>query len=224
MRMRRKKHLEEKLAGCGDLLIIKESEELNFDAAGSGNEEMNPAEIFKNKNPTVLEVGAGKGMFAAQLAKLNPNINIIAVEKDSGICVDAVQTLRSAGVSNARVLKTRAEYLGRYLPENSIERIYLNFSCPYPKNTYAGHRLTAPRFLNIYKKLLKDGGGIYQKTDNMKLFEYSIESLSSNGFVLKNISLDLHHSDFEGNIETEYEKKFVSQGLPIYRLEAYIIK
>ncbi|MBO5410241.1 MAG: hypothetical protein J6A60_03165, partial [Clostridia bacterium] len=101
------------------------------------------------------------------------------------------------------------------------ERIYLNFSCPYPKNRYANHRLTNPRFLKSYDIILKNGGEIHQKTDNTGFFEYSIEQLSGYGFALKNVSLDLHSSSFEGNIETEYEHRFASQGLPIYRLEAY---
>ena len=113
-----------------------------------------------------------------------------------------------------------AEYLPSYIPNNSIEEIYLNFSCPFPKKSHEAHRLTNPRFLEIYKPMLKKGSAICQKTDNMHFFEYSIESFSKCGFKLSNISLDLHNSDFEGNIETEYEKKFSSQGYPIYRLEA----
>ncbi len=221
MRMRRKKNLEEKMAACGNMLILPRCETLNFNDEGQ-NEEISLTELFGNDAPVILEVGAGKGRFAAELAALNPECNILAVEKDSSVCVDAVENIKQKGVKNARVMKLRAEYLARILPSKSISRIYLNFSCPFPKNTYANHRLTAPRFLNIYKQILKTGGEIHQKTDNMKLFEFSIESFSQNGFSLKNVSLDLHNSSFEGNIMTEYETKFVSLGLPIYRLEAYI--
>lgn len=223
MRMRRKKNLEEKILACGELLLRPRCESLNYDDEGQ-NESLSLTEIFKNENPVILEVGAGKGKFAAELASLCPEINILAVEKDANVCVDAVESIRKAGVKNAKVMQLRAEYLARILPEKSISRIYLNFSCPFPKNTYAQHRLTAPRFLKIYKKLLTDSGEIHQKTDNMKLFEFSLESFSQNGFALKNISLDLHNSSFKGNIQTEYETKFVSLGLPIYRLEAYIPK
>ena len=101
-------------------------------------------------------------------------------------------------------------------------RIYLNFSCPFPKKSYASHRLTHERFLKIYKPLLKENAPICQKTDNMHFFEFSLEQLSNGGFALKNVSLDLHKSVFEGNIETEYEHRFVSLGQPIYRLEAYL--
>ena len=167
-------------------------------------------------------MGAGKGKFAAELAYQHPEYNILAVEKDSSVCVDAVESIKEKGVKNARVMKLRAEYLARILPLQSISRIYLNFSCPFPKNTYASHRLTAPRFLEIYRQILKPDGEIHQKTDNMRLFEFSIESFSQSGYSLKNVSLDLHNSAFEGNIMTEYETKFVSMGLPIYRLEAYL--
>ena len=101
-------------------------------------------------------------------------------------------------------------------------RILLYFSCPFPKSGYATHRLTHNRFLEIYKRLLKKGGEIHQKTDNMHFFEFSLEQLSASGFALKNVSLDLHKSGYEGNIMTEYEEKFTSKGFPIYRLEAYI--
>ena len=101
-----------------------------------------------------------------------------------------------------------------------MEEIYLNFSCPFPKHRHIAHRLTNPLFLEIYKKILKPDGVICQKTDNMHFFEYSIEQFSLCDFRLSNISLDLHNSDFEGNIVTEYENKFASMGYPIYRLEA----
>ena len=119
-------------------------------------------------------------------------------------------------------MQCRAEYLPKYIPDDSIERIYLNFSCPFPKKKYAHHRLTDGRFLNIYRQMMKKGAEIHQKTDNTILFEYSVEQFSQNGFAMKNVSLDLHNSVFEGNIMTEYEKRFTDLGQPIYRLEAYI--
>ena len=126
------------------------------------------------------------------------------------------------GVTNVKFVKCRAEYLPKYINPNSIARIYLNFSCPFPKKKYASHRLTNRRFLEIYKPLLAPGAEIHQKTDNMHFFEYSIEEFSQNGFALKNVTLDLHNSSFEGNIMTEYEKRFTDLGQPIYRLEAYL--
>ena len=126
------------------------------------------------------------------------------------------------GLKNVRFIKCTAEYLERHIKPQSIEQIFLNFSCPFPKKKYACHRLTLHGFLEIYKRIMKPTAEIHQKTDNKKLFEFSLEELSQNGFALKNVSLDLHNSNFEGNIMTEYEQKFVEQGLPIYRLEAYI--
>jgi tRNA (guanine-N7-)-methyltransferase len=156
------------------------------------------------------------------MASLRPDVNFLAIEKTANVLVSACEKAMDAGLANVRFLKLSAEYLWRYLPEQSVDRLYLNFSCPFPKETYRNHRLTAPRFLRIYKRILKPGAAICQKTDNMHFFEFSIESFSQNGFALRNVSLDLHNSGDEDNIETEYERRFASQGMPIYRLEAYL--
>ena len=179
-------------------------------------------EWFGNSNPLYLEVGCGKGRFACDFAEQNPNINLIAVEKSGNVITAACEEAKKRGLKNLKFIKCGAEYLEKYLKENSVERIFLNFSCPFPKSGYATHRLTHNRFLESYKKLLKKGGEIHQKTDNMHFFEFSLEQLSASGFALKNVSLDLHKSGYEGNIMTEYEEKFASKGFPIYRLEAYI--
>ena len=220
MRMRRKKNLEERLEKCGGYLIDCEMDDLDYRNEKNENHIVDFKSIFENDNPTVLEIGCGKGTFASTLAKQNPNINVIAVEKVANVIVAACEMAAQQGLQNIRFMRGDAEYLPSYIKEKSIETIYLNFSCPYPKARYAKHRLTHPRFLEIYKTLLADGGAIFQKTDNMHFFEFSIESFSQSGFKLSNISLDLHNSDFEGNIVTEYESKFSQQGFPIYRLEA----
>ena len=157
---------------------------------------------------------------AEAVVKASPDINFIAVEMARNVIVSAMELAVKENLPNLKFLMGKAEYLEKFFPENSVERIYLNFSCPYPKETYKKHRLTHPVFLEIYKHILIPGGEIHQKTDNMKLFEFSIENLSQCGFKLKNVSLDLHNSGFEGNIVTEYEKRFSEQGFPIYRLEA----
>ena len=136
--------------------------------------------------------------------------------------LDAAQMAIDEGIPNLRFARGEAEYLDCFIPEKSVECIYLNFSCPYPKNTYARHRLTYRAFLEIYRRILVDKGEIYQKTDNMHFFEFSLEEFSAANYGLKNISLDLHSSGFEGNIVTEYEKKFSDMGMPIYRLEAFV--
>lgn len=221
MRMRKKKHLEERLANCSNILTLR-SDDCNFLTAIEKKEFIDTEALFGNSNPVVLEVGCGKGGFACELAKRNPDVNVLALEKCANVVVIAAENAEKNNLTNLKFLHVGAEYLEKYLRPESIERIYLNFSCPYPKKAYENHRLTNPRFLKSYKVLLKKGAEIHQKTDNMHFFEYSIEQLSGFGFSLKNISLDLHNSDFEGNIVTEYEHRFSSQGMPIYRLEAYL--
>lgn len=221
MRMRKKKYLEERLAQCTNIIPLF-SDDRNFQTAIEKKEYIDLEALFGNSNPVVLEVGCGKGKFACELAKCEPNINVLALEKCANVIVMASEAAEKDNIQNLKFLHGGAEYLEKYLKPQSMERIYLNFSCPYPKNSYANHRLTNPRFLKSYAVILKEGAEIHQKTDNMHFFEYSIEQFSSFGFKLKNISLDLHNSGFEGNIETEYEHRFSSQGFPIYRLEAYL--
>lgn len=222
MRMRRKRNLDQRLADCKDKLFEIITDELNFEKAIQSKEYLDFDKIFGNDNPTVLEIGCGKGKFACEYAKAHPEQNVIAVEKYGNVIVEACERAIEDGIDNLYFIKGNAEYLPKYIKDGSVERIFLNFSCPFPKNKYAIHRLTHHRFLSIYRLLLCDGGEIHQKTDNMHFFEFSIEEFSQNGFALKNVSLDLHRSGFEDNIMTEYEARFSSMGMPIYRLEAYI--
>lgn len=224
MRMRKKKYLDERLIAVSDTLFISDIEDRNFITANDKKEYIDFDKWFNRKAPYMLEIGCGKGGFAAEFARRNPDINLIAVERDSNVIVSACEKIKAEGITNVRFIKCSAEYLPKYIKPHSIERIFLNFSCPFPKNKYASHRLTHPRFLAIYKELMNAEAEIHQKTDNSQLFEFSLETLTNSGFALKNVSLDLHKSGFEGNIETEYEHKFVSLGLPIYRLEAYILR
>lgn len=222
MRMRRKRNLDQRLADCKDKLFEIITDELNFEKAIQNKEYLDFDKIFGNGNPTVLEIGCGKGKFACEYAKAHPEQNVIAVEKYGNVIVEACEKAIEDGIDNLYFIKGNAEYLPKYIKDGSVERIFLNFSCPFPKNKYAIHRLTHHRFLSIYRLLLCEGGEIHQKTDNMHFFEFSIEEFSQNGFALKNVSLDLHRSGFEDNIMTEYEARFSSMGMPIYRLEAYI--
>lgn len=222
MRMRKKKNLDSRCADCGGYLTVLHSPELNSETACLTPEYLDIKEMFGNDNPVELEIGCGKGQFVCELAKRNPGINYIAVEVTRNVVVAAAEKARDEALANVRFLCVPAEYLPRYLRPASVSRIYLNFSCPFPKSRFKNRRLTHKRFLSKYKLLMAKGAEIHQKTDNMQLFEFSIESFSKNGFALKNISLDLHNSGFEGNIVTEYENKFASKGFPIYRLEAYI--
>lgn len=221
MRMRRKKNLEGRLADCGEILVSAENEDKNFNTAIEDKEYLDYEKIFGNSNSVQMEIGCGKGQFICELAKRNPEINFIAVEKSANVIVQACEKVLEENIRNVLFIKCSAEYLPKYIPDGTIDRLYLNFSCPFPKKKYASHRLTSKRFLPIYEKMLVHGGEIHQKTDNQHFFEFSIEQLSDFGYTLKNISLDLHNSDFEGNIVTEYEKRFSDLGQPIYRLEAY---
>ena len=220
MRMKRKKNLDERIDASQDYLTIMKNESLNYNDALNENHIINFKELFGNDNPVYLEVGSGKGQFGCTFAKQNPDKNILCVERNRNVLILAIDNAREMGLDNIRFLCGTAEYLPSYIGENTVEEIYLNFSCPFPKHKHIAHRLTNPRFLEIFKRIMKPDGVICQKTDNMHFFEYSLEQFSACGFKLSNISLDLHGSDFEGNIVTEYEHKFSSMGCPIYRLEA----
>lgn len=220
MRMRKKKYLDQRVDAVSEYIFEIKSEEKDFNKAIIEKELFDYKELFGNDNPVRMEIGCGKGQFIFELAQRHPDINFIAVEKVRNVIVSAAEKANSIGLQNVQFVCGSAEYLPKYIPEKSIDLIYLNFSCPYPKERYAKHRLTHRNFLAIYDKLLKDGGEIHQKTDNMHFFEFSIEEFSACGYRLENVSLDLHNSTFEGNIVTEYEKRFTDLGQPIYRLEA----
>ncbi len=220
MRMRKKKHLDERLDACKALdlgWLTDRAAEMRGEVQ---QQTLDVMRIFGNNYPVQLEIGCGKGAFIVEAAKRTPDINFIAVEMSPNVIVAAMELAIKERLTNLRFLRGNAEYLEKFFPNNSVERIYLNFSCPFPKQSYKKHRLTHPRFLKIYERILVPDGEIYQKTDNMHFFEFSLESFSECGYRLKNISLDLHNSGYEGNIVTEYENKFASQGMPIYRLEA----
>lgn len=224
MRGRRKKHLEERLEAVSDILYISDSDDRDFRHTAANPDEIDLNRWFEREQPIYLEIGCGKGRFAVEYAKRHPEINLLAVEKTANVIVSACEKAAGERLQNLRFLKCGAEYLERHLKPGTVSRIFLNFSCPFPKKSYAVHRLTHKSFLEIYKRLMKPGAEIHQKTDNMQLFEFSLEQLSTNGFSLKNISLDLHASDSEAvqdNIITEYEQRFIDLGKPIYRLEAY---
>lgn len=220
--MRRKKNIDLRIENCGKWFNSFDSEQK--DARIVEKELIDFKDFFGNCNEVVLEIGCGKGKFAIELAKRNPNINVLAVEKCDNVLVAAAEKARDEKIENLRFICCGAEYLQRYIDDNSISALYLNFSCPYPKKRYSNNRLTHSKFLEIYKKILKKDAFIYQKTDNLHFFEYSLMSFSNNGFYINDISLDLHKSGIKGNIMTEYEEKFSSQGFPIYYLKTSLNK
>lgn len=222
MRTRRKKNLEEKIEKFeGKTLFTVRSDDLNFKTSLEKKEYLDLYSIFGRRAPLELEIGSGKGGFICETAKRNPGTNFIGVEAERNVAYMSAKKIFESDEKNVIILNTLAEYLPKYIHENSCEKIYLNFSCPYPKADYESHRLTSEMFLKIYDGLLKKDGVIIQKTDDRKFFEYSIESFSSFGFRIRNVSLNLHEDNDPENIVTEYEKKFVEMGKPIYRLEAH---
>ena len=220
--MRRKSRLDERITECGEHLLITEGCDFYKKPEQEKYDIIDLKKVFGNDNPVMLEIGCGKGGFAFKIAEKYSEINFIAVEKISNVIIEACEKADREKPKNLRFMNVAAENLLYYLGEHSISRIFLNFSCPYPKYTYRNRRLTYFRYLDIYKKLLIKGGEIRLKTDNRGFFEFSLQSLSENGFILKNITLDLHAGDLTDNIETEYEKMFVAEGKPIYKLEAYL--
>ena len=160
-----------------------------------------------------------------ELAKKTPNVNYLALEKMSNVILTPMEEVKKQGVENIRFLNIRAECIPCYVPENSLDAIYLNFSTPLPKLGYATQRLTHRNFLEKYKKLLKNGGRIFQKTDDRDFFEFSLEEYKACGFKLENVTYDLHENgNPTWNIVTEYEQKWVERGLPIHRVEAIVEK
>lgn len=173
---------------------------------------------FKNDNEIHIEIGSGRGQFIIAKAMKNPNINFIGIEVQDSALVKAVKKLDNleSNLPNLRLLRIDAFNLTEVF-ENEISCIYLNFSDPWPKKRHIKRRLTSPVFLRVYDSIFTGKKKIIQKTDNIDLFEYSIESFSQNGYKLENISYDYNDAN---NIETEYEEKFRKQGIKINYLEA----
>jgi len=215
MRMRKKKHTDERLAACAQLLITEpESHRGNYRSLfpGAGHEEK---ELH-------LEIGCGKGAFILELARRNPEVLYVAVEYCREAMLLAVEKLAREGLGNVLFLNADAAKLAEYFAPGEVCRIYLNFSDPWPKARHAKRRLTAPGFLAVYREILKEGGYIRQKTDNVLLFESSLESYAACGWRCEDICRDLHNSPWaEDNILTEYEINFSGKGLTINAVTAY---
>ena len=180
------------------------------------------AEVFGNDHPIHIEVGMGKGQFIIEMAKRNPEINYIGIEKYSSVLVRAVEKLEDFEQNNLRLIRMDAENIEEVFDKDEVDRIYLNFSDPWPKDRHAKRRLTSTRFLERYNNILTPEGRVMLKTDNKDLFDFSLEQVEEAGWILENHTYDLHHSEYnEGNVMTEYEEKFSAKGNPICRLVAY---
>ncbi len=211
MRVHKKKHGAERLEACGNIVIKDLREEGNTSQA-----------LFGNDKPIRIEIGCGKGDFIVGTAAKEPDVNFLAVEKVSDVLVIAAEKVRESGLGNVRVCCVDAKELSEIFPKGSIDRIYLNFSDPWPKARHEKRRLTYRTFLEIYKQILREDGAIYFKTDNRGLFDFSLEEFKNFGMRMEKLTFDLHKSEYmEGNVMTEYEKRFSSMGVPINRVECY---
>lgn len=179
------------------------------------------AEVFHNQNPIRIEVGMGKGKFLMELAQKHPEINYVGIERYSSVLLRGLQKREELDLSNIWFLCIDARQLAEVFEEGEVERIYLNFSDPWPKDRHAKRRLTSPEFMAVYDKILAADGQVEFKTDNEGLFDYSLESIPQAGWRIEASTRDLHHSPMaEGNVMTEYEEKFASKGNSICKLIA----
>ena len=171
-----------------------------------------------------IEIGSGKGRFITTLAKKHPEMNFIGVELQTTAAGMILRTKLEEKIDNLQLMCADAANIAMYLPENSVDVVYLNFSDQWPKTRHEKRRLTYKSFLDKYRQILKPEGHLEFKTDNQGLFEYSLVSLNNYGMKFDYVSLDLHHAEneiFERNVETEYEHKFAAKGNPIYCLHAH---
>lgn len=180
-------------------------------------------ERFGNQHPIHIEIGTGKGQFVTEMAKANPTINYIGVEIQTSVVVVALDKLIANNLPNLQLLHVDGGDIADLFNPGEVNRVYLNFSDPWPKKKHEKRRLTYQSFLRSYETILVPNGEIHFKTDNQGLFEYSLSSFSQYGMLLNQVWLDLHNSTFEGNVMTEYEEKFSSRGQRIYRVEARFV-
>ena len=171
--------------------------------------------VFKNDNPIYIEIGMGKGDFILENAINNPNINFIGIEKFDSIMALAIKKIEKYDIPNLKLIRMDALDIDKVF-YHEIDKIFLNFSDPWPKDRHAKRRLTSKVFLNKYDNLFKNKNIIQMKTDNINLFEYSLISFTNFNYMIKDISLDLHNSNISDNIMSEYEKKFSQSGNLIY--------
>lgn len=211
MRLRKIKDAKTKLLEYSNLVIDNPEE---YRGRWSG--------LFQNNNPIYLEIGMGKGKFLMEHAKLNQNINYIGIELSDSIVLKAARVASSLELNNLKLINFDASKLSNIFKDNEISKLFLNFSDPWPKTRHEKRRLTADSFLNSYKKVLIEEGIIEMKTDNRKLFEYSLIQFNKHNFEFLELDLNLHEKKNEEIITTEYEEKFKRLGSPIYYVKVII--
>ena len=180
-------------------------------------------ERFGNNRPIRIEIGMGKGKFIHELAEKNPKVNYVGIEKYSSVLLRALQKMEAFPVPNLLFLRMDAENITEVFDTGEVERIYLNFSDPWPKDRHAKRRLPSAEFLKRYDRILEKDGVLEFKTDNKGLFDFALEEVPAAGWEALKISFDLHRDEEMGrdNVMTEYEEKFSALGNPIYK---YVIK
>ena len=180
------------------------------------------SQVFGNSNPVHIEIGMGKGRFITTLASMNPDINYVGIEKYSSVLLRAVEKQDELCLPNLRFIRMDAENITSVFGKEEVDRIYLNFSDPWPKDRHAKRRLTSRQFFARYDEILKSTGRVEFKTDNRPLFDFSVEEVNEAGWKLSVCTYDLHNDEklMEGNVMTEYEERFSSQGNPICKLVA----
>ena len=178
--------------------------------------------LFNNNNPIYIELGMGKGDFIINNAIKYPDINFIGIEKYDSVIVRAIQKSNELELNNLKLIRLDVINIDTIF-DKEIDKIYLNFSDPWPKERHAKRRLTSNIFLDKYSKIFKNNYIIEMKTDNIDLFNYSVESLKNYGYVIEYITNDLHSENID-NIETEYEHKFSSKGIKINKFIAKKVK
>ena len=182
-------------------------------------------QVFGNKRPVRIEIGMGKGRFILNMAKAHPDINFIGIERYSSVLLRAVEkfdTEEFRELKNVRFVCMDARNIADVFAEGEVEKIYLNFSDPWPKARHAKRRLTSVEFLERYEKVLPQGGTVEFKTDNTALFNFSLEQIKEAEWTVQAFTYDLHHNEEmnKENIMTEYEEKFSQRGNPINKLIA----
>ena len=177
-------------------------------------------EVFGRQAPLHIEIGMGKGQFLTALAAEHPDINYIGIEKFSSVLVRAVQKQNELELPNLRLIRMDADSITDVFAPGEVDRIYLNFSDPWPKERHAKRRLTSVEFLRRYENILAKDGHVEFKTDNQPLFEFSLEAAEEAGWKLLAVTRDLHHDTAlnKGNIMTEYKERFSAQGNPICKM------
>ncbi len=173
--------------------------------------------LFSNEHPIQIEIGMGKGKFLHTLAKENPDINFVGIEKYSSVLLRAIQKMEEEPLNNLLFIRMDAEEITDVFEKGEVDKIYLNFSDPWPKDRHAKRRLPSRQFLTRYDIILKPDGFVEFKTDNRELFDFAVDEVKETAFTIKAITYDLHNNAemMQNNIMTEYEEKFSAMGNPI---------